>query len=290
MVMAACLLSPTVTDGFVGLHSQGYAFALLLVEIAVAIGVGTRIAPFALLGFLQGWLSFDYVFLVTFTPLAIELAMPAIEPGYQRRWNLALMRVVLAGGGFTVAHALHFLQVWAYWGSLDGALRDFAGAAAHRAGADMVSGPLGYLAQAAFNLRIYFYGLHPFSTALSFPASVYAADWTMFRFLGLSLGPWWLLVTLGLMIWNKLDPKSEAASIRMNWHVVSLTGMATTSLWFVVMVNHGVVHRHFLYRHLFLLFFLMALFAAVTARRLWTEADIPRWLARRNSVVSLPGS
>ncbi len=116
IVMGACLLTPTVTDGFVGLHSQGYAFALLLLEIGCAIGFGRSVAPFALLGFLQGWLSFDYVFLVTFAPLAIELAMPQIEPEYQRRWRLTLIRSVLAGSGFAAAHALHFVQVWAYLG------------------------------------------------------------------------------------------------------------------------------------------------------------------------------
>jgi hypothetical protein len=135
LVMGACALTPAVTDGFVGLHYQGYACALLMVEIGLAIGTGTAFLPFALLGFLQGWLSFDYVFLVTFAPLAIELAMPRIDPDYRSRWKLAMTRVALAGGGFAAAHGLHFLQIWAYLGSVDAALRELGGAAAHRAGA-----------------------------------------------------------------------------------------------------------------------------------------------------------
>jgi hypothetical protein len=284
MVMAACILTPTVTDGFVGLHAQGYAFALLLVEIGCAIGTGVRVAPFALLGFLQGWLSFDYVFLVALTPLAIELAMPRIEPEYQRRRRLACLRAILAGGGFGAAHALHFLQVWAYWGSFEAALRDFANAASYRAGSEMVHGPFGYLTQALVNLRLYFYGQHPFSIALSSPDSAAIPDWSMFRFFGLSLGPWWLLVTAGLMLWDRLSPERHIGTLRLSWHVVCLIGMVTTSLWFVVMVNHGAIHRHLLYRHLFLMFFLMVLFAA---RRIWAEAAASRRLLQCNRAVSL---
>jgi len=290
MVMGACMVTPTVVDGIVGLHSQGYAFALLLVEIALVIREKPSFVPFALLGFLQGWLSFDYVFLVTFTPLAIEFALPRIEPGYAPHWRKALIQTILAGGGFTAAHGLHLLQVWAYWGSLDAALRDLAGAAAHRAGAGMISGPFEYLYQAIFNLRLYVYGLHPFSTVLDFPDTVDPADYTMFRFLGLSLGPWWLLITVGLMIWDRISPGPDARALRMNWHVVCLTGLATISLWFVIMVNHGVVHRHFLYRHLFLMFFLMTLFVAVTARRVLCESETSRRLLHRNHAVSMPGS
>jgi hypothetical protein len=266
IVMAACILTPTVTDGFVGLHSQGYAFALLLVEIGISIGTGTIVAPLALLGFLQGWLSFDYVFLVAFTPLAIDLMMPQIEPGYQRRWRLAITRSLLAGGGFAAAHAFHFVQVWAYLGSLPAAVNDFTGAASFRAGAGMVHGPLGYLAQALTNLWLYYYGTHPFSIALTPPDPNHIADWAMFRFLGLSLGPWWLLITAGLIVWDRLNPEHRGDTLRFDWHLVCLTGMATTSLWFVMMVNHGAIHRHFLYRHLFLMFFFMVLFVACRLR------------------------
>ena len=62
LVMGACAVTPTVWDGFVGLHAQGYAGALLMIELALAIGRGAGLWPFALLGFLQGWLTFDYFF------------------------------------------------------------------------------------------------------------------------------------------------------------------------------------------------------------------------------------
>jgi hypothetical protein len=265
LIMGACAITPAVTNGFVGLHYQGYAFALLLVELGIAIGANARVAPFAVLGFLQGWLSFDYVFLVALTPVALELVLPKIDPPYQSRWHLALLRAGLAGGGFAAAHGLHFLQVWAYWGSLEATLRDFAGAAAHRAGTE--AGVSGYLHQALGNLKTYFYGVHPFNTSLSDPDLADLQDWSMFRFLGLSLGPWWLLITLALMIREYIGSAHDTRALRMDWHFVSVTGLVTSSLWLVTMVNHGGYHRHFLFRHLFFAFFVLALFCAHRLRR-----------------------
>jgi hypothetical protein len=289
-VIGACVFAPTTTDGFIGLHYQGYAAALLMVEIGIAIGANARLAPFAILGFLQGWLSFDYVFLVAVTPLALEVVLPRIDPEYQPRWRLTLLRCMLAGGGFAAAHGLHFLQVCAYWGSLDAAWRNFLGAAAYRAGVTPGDGSVGYFGQALSNVKLYYYSLHPFTLTGS-PDPDNVMDWAAFRFLGLSLGPWWLLITVWLMVWEKLSPgRDDIGSLRTNWHLVCLTGLVVTSLWFVVMVNHGMVHRHFLYRHLFLMFFVMILFTAATTRRLAIGANIPGRLFRRNQAVSLYGS
>ena len=261
LVAGACVFAPAVFDGFVGLHYQGYTLALLIVEIGIALGARALLAAFAVLGFLQGWLSFDYVFLVALVPLALELVLPRIDVGYEARWKMGWQRSVLAWAGFATAHALHFLQVWAYWGSLIATIRDFSGAAAHRAGAG--EGVIGYLTQAAGNLKTYFYGLHPFHMGLSLPPSGDLQDWSQFRFLGLSLGPWWLLVTVGMIVWERLGRGHDTRSMRMDWHFVCAVGLVTSSLWFVVMVNHGGFHRHFIYRHLFFAFFVMALFAAV---------------------------
>jgi hypothetical protein len=264
LVMGAIVFAPACTDGFTGLHYQGYALALLMIEIGIAIGERAMLAAFAILGFLQGWLSFDYFFLVTVTPLALELAMPRIDPEYKPRWKLAFTRGALAGIGFAAAHSVHFLQVWGYWGSLDAAMRDIGGAAAHRADA----GTTGYLRQALGNLKTYFYGLHPLHFGLSLPDGADIQEWSMFRFLGLSLGPWWLLATLAMIIWDHLDPDRYIGALRKDWHFVSAIGILTASLWLLTMVNHGGMHRHFLYRHLFVAFFMMTLFCAVRVYRL----------------------
>lgn len=280
MVMTACVMTPAVTDGFVGLHYQGYAFALLLVEIGAVIATGAAAVPFALLGFLQGWLSFDYIFLVALVPLALELAMPKFDPGYQRRWARALTRSVCAGVGFTFALALHFLQVSAYLGSVGAALHDFAGAAERRVGMGEIGGPLVYLYLEFSLLKLYFVGQHPLNLSLSLPDPKFPENWAMFRVLGLSLGPWWAAVTIALMLWDQFVAKPANRALRMDWYLVCAAGVVTSTLWLLVMPDHAGHHRHFLYRHLFFAFFVAVLFGATAARRAWIASAVPTRLSR----------
>jgi hypothetical protein len=273
LVMGACAVTPTVWDGFVGLSVQGYAAALLMIELALAIGGGSGLWAFALLGFFQGWLTFDYFFLVALTPLAVELAMPRIDPDYRPRWRLALTRTVLAGGGFAAAHGIHFVEVWAYWGSFAAALNDLRSAAAHRAGISLLDGSGQYWIAMLFNFNSYFVGAHPVSLSLAVPDQ---GEWGTFRFLGLSLGPWWFLVAAGLFIGHLMTRNRQLATILRGWSLVCGVGAGISSLWFVVMVNHGYIHRHFLYRHQFILFFLMILFLSVGAERWVKLIQTPR--------------
>jgi hypothetical protein len=274
LVAGALVLTPSVTTGFIGLHDQGYALALTMFEVGIAVGHRRRLVPFVILGFLQGWLTFDQIFLVTFIPLAIELVVASIEAGYRPRWNLAFRRVVLAGGGFAVAHALHFLQVWAYLGSFESAVRDLAGAAAYRSGSETTNGLMGYLSSVAWNLQLYFLGRPALDFESMIPDPADDGRWPMFRFCGMTLGPWWALVTAGLIAWSKLNPKGKADAVRRGWHSVFAIGLVTSSLWFLVMVNHGGYHERFIYRHLFFLYFVCVLFGAVTLCRERARAGI----------------
>lgn len=264
LVMAALAITPTVNNGFVCLHSQGYDFALLLFEIGIAIRSGTSVVPFAVLGFLQGWLSFDYVFLVSLTPLAIEAAMPRIDPGCQSRWKLAWRRVVLAGAGFACAHILHFAQVWAYWGDFTTAFNDIGTAALHRSGNETTSGLFGHAVMADQLMNNYYLGVHPLSLDVLHVDPDRSFQWLTFRFLGLSLGPWWLLITVTLAVRQFLIRAHNASELADGWLRVSLVGILTSSAWFMVMVNHGAMHQFYLYRHLFLAFFISVLFGSVT--------------------------
>jgi len=258
LMMGAFAVTPTVWDGFVGLSPHAYAPALLMIELAVVIGWAGGLWALAVLGFLQGWLTFDYFFLVALTPLAVELAMPWIDLDYRPRWRLALTRTLLASGGFTAAHCLHFVEVWAYWGSFVAALNDFKSAAVHRAGVAWLDEAQLYWAAILSNVISYFVGMHPVSLS---------PQWGTFRFAGVSLGPWWFLVTVSLLIGHFLTRSQQVSAILRGWSVVCGAGAGVSSIWFLVMVNHGHIHRHLLYRHQFVLLFLMILFLAVGAER-----------------------
>ena len=290
MVLGACAITPSVVETFTGLHYQGYALALLMLEIGIVMSPGSRVTWFAVLGFAQGWLSFDYVFLVTFVPLAFEFVLSRVDADYQPRWRLAAWRVALAGAGFVAAHMLHFAQVWAYWGSFDAAARDLAGAATHRSGSGLVHGPLEYLLFEIGLLKLYYLGLHPVNLSLSLPDPGAPENWSMFRFLGLALGPWWALVTVSMLIWDRVQPSEAFRAFRMDWHAICLTALLTSSAWFFVMLDHAGHHRHFLFRHLFFVFFCIALFAAVRLHQFVTKITLTDEPLPRHSVFPVSDS
>ena len=249
LVMLASASLPSFSDTNDFLHYDGYALALVLVEIGLVMGARAAFVPMALIGFAQGWLSFDYCFLITTIPLAYEIAIPKLSPGTQPRLPVAFWRCVAIGTGFTLAHSLHLLQVWAFFGSLRDALADLGGAAVHRSGADTMPS---MLVRGTLTVALawhYFVGQFPFGLLFSGPGEAVPT----FRFLGIELGAWWLLLTV--------------AAFSSRWLVVSLCGVVPSVLWFVVMYQHGFIHRMFIYRHLYFCFFLWALFVAVTLER-----------------------
>ncbi len=213
--------------------NYGYALALLLVEIGVAIGLNRLRWPFLVLGFLQGWLSFDQFFLVVLAPLAVELSLPVIEPGYAARWRLAVERCFLAGVGFAVAHLLHFVQVWAYYGSLSRAIADLKDAARFRAagGQDLENGWSGTVIS---NLNHHLFWGHPFDVAT-------------FSFLGLPLGAVWIVVALVFLTVAVLRMRSglDAVNLLGRWTLMGLIGIVPSCAWYVAMAAHAHFHYAF---------------------------------------------
>ena len=166
------------------------------------------------------------------------------------------------------------MEVWAYWGSFAAALNDFRSSAAHRAGIALFNEAGQYWIVMLFNFISYFVGMHPVSLSLAVPDfhlqgkwGPLQGEWGTFRFLGLSLGPWCVLVMVGLLIGRLVTQNRRLTTILKGWSIVCGAGAGVSSVWFIVMVNHGFIHRHILYRHQFILFFLMILFISVGAER-----------------------
>jgi hypothetical protein len=159
------------------------------------------------------------------------------------------------------------VQVWAYLGTFAAALNDFRNSAVHRAGIALFDEAGLYWIVMILNFFSYFVGMHPVSLSPAVPDLHLQQEWGTFRFLGLSLGPWWFLVTVGLLIGHLITQNRQLTTIVRGWSVVCGAGAGVSSVWFIVMVNHGYIHRHILYRHQFILFFLMILFLSVGAER-----------------------
>jgi hypothetical protein len=292
LTMLACAALGPFSDANSSIHQLGYSMALLLVEIGIVVGRNRLLLPFALLGFAQGWLSFDRVFQVALAPLAIELAMSLMPGGQQRRPRLALLRCGLAGGGFAFAHVLHFCEVWAYFGSFGQAFDNLHQAASFRAGVDQSWDPGGYLAGVIKLLIYYVVTPHPFSLLLSNPGLRHVENWDYFRFLGLTLGPWWSVVTFGLAVAARQRQRHgavDASVLLARWLAVSGLGLGTSMLWVVIMQNHGWTNMYYLYRHLFFWFFLSVLFLSVAADQRLAGLQYPRWLAALPHPSARPG-
>lgn len=126
------ILPPMYSNFMHGLHHQQYAFLMLQTQMSLAIHYLTKakrsyyLIFFLALGFMQGYMTFDYAFLASLFIIPLYIFFNA-------SFSTLVSIVLCSGIGFTLAHALHFYQVVNYFGDLQRALTDFAGSAAHRA-------------------------------------------------------------------------------------------------------------------------------------------------------------
>ena len=124
ILIAAPALTPMIWTFMNGLHFQGYASALWLVQFAVLLHAywirnklaAADVAVLALLGFGQGWLSFDFVFVVVLLALPLWLMRRAegVVLGRRSLWIAVLAPLA----GFALSHLMHLAQVIVYFGGV----------------------------------------------------------------------------------------------------------------------------------------------------------------------------
>ncbi len=111
-----------------------------------------------------------------------------------------------------LAHWLNFLEVCAYFGSLQAALADLGGAAAYRSGAAAAGGLGWHIGSALENVLLYFVGSYVVDVTAILPVPASDGRYPMYRFFGMDLGMWWVLVSVGLIVWNKDRPRPCAST------------------------------------------------------------------------------
>jgi hypothetical protein len=248
-LLAGCALAPMFGNMMHGLHYQGYALSLFLVELGILIrllgphAVERSAFPFAALwalGFLQGWLSFDYCFLVTFAPLPLAILWG--KPGRREVLRRTGLSILLLGFGFTLAHGLHFAQVAAYHGGVAPAVADLAGSAQVRAGTPALADRLLLVGQYA---TVHASSRQYFSWALPLALVWFVAFAIRNRgALAVSEPLRWSVA------WN-LSRGRVVSAVAVAW-CVSL-------LWVALMWEHALDHLHFVPRHYFLFYFVCLL-------------------------------
>ncbi len=267
-VIGGVAILPLTWNMMAGLCYQGYALSLLWAQLGIALRLFARsegelaqrraLGPAAWwmfgLGFLQGWLSFDYFFLVALSPLPIFAAFHAFGDRAARR-HLGMV-LLAATGGFAFAHGLHFLQVALYWGSLGEAWTDLMTSAVQRFDnsirnvARVSEEELNPLWLAWRYVSLYsshelFFGL-PFALCLGGAALLLIPRCKLPG--SSAAGPW---------IWRGGPSRLVPLALAL---VVSL-------LWVMVMRQHSAIHTHFIPRHLFLAWFVALLLLARAPQR-----------------------
>lgn len=254
VMAAACAAPPMVSAYMPGLHCQSYAFALLLLQIAVVLrlfwggrGFG-KWSVFALfmLGFLQGWLSFDPFFVMALLGLPLWLLRRA--EGVPPPVSWLLLTAVLPVVGFVLASALHVLQVAADLGGMQAALAELHRTAAERGGQAsperfaflrfVARASYLYLRETLKPTNLHFGPLMLLALAICVPIALR-------RKVAVSL-PGGLRVSVA---WP--GPLSVLPAL--------IAALFVSAVWMLFMPQHTVGNFHFTVRHFFLLYFCLVI-------------------------------
>jgi hypothetical protein len=261
VVSLAAFAVPLYSNMMLGLHYQGYALALLSIQLGGLLFLYGRHRPLAPrdlvlaggLGFVQGWLSFDYFFLVAFAGVPIAVLFSDLREAHARKQLLTL--VAVSAGGFAFAHALHFLQVVAYYGDFWAALDDLLSVARERADPSLATDirpPPAWASDPWMISSIFLFVLGKRET-----------------YFGFSIGYALLAAISGLALlqgvrlrlpWSGRQLR-VGTSARPAWAIVA--ALLVACAWISVMSGHAHSHPHFIPRHLFLAWLVLLLALAV---------------------------
>jgi hypothetical protein len=247
IVLAGVAIAVIATAGAIrlfshGLHQQGYVAVLLLMQLAFVLR-SLRLAnasqpaiaiTMVVFGFLQGWLSFDFFFLVVLG------AVPFLMHTRSLNRRTAAVFVLSPLVGFGAAQAVHFLQVAIHYGSLGQAATDLLGSALGRSagpyddftGAIPSAGALvlDYLMRFVLQPNVFF-------------------GWAM---------PLAIVALLLTLVWHDLRSTGLRAEA-LHAFITLIVAALISSLWVLIMRQHAVVHTHFVPRH-YLLLLIVALY------------------------------
>lgn len=253
VMVLGCATFPMLSNMTGHLHCHGYALSFLLIELAL-LTMGLANSQFGGqlwlpilggLGFIQGWISFDYAFIVIFAPAAVLTVF--LEGPRDRRIRLAALATTALGAGFTLSHLVHFGEVAVYYGSIAHAIDDFAASASYRGGAtgiDRLSLWRSYLTLLG--------GPNFFGPMAVLPIALLAVHLVAGR------GSMEITWPVPVRVLWEFEPR--------RYFVVLLAALMVCSIWIVLMPNHAAEHRFFLPRHFFLLYYVVLLTAIYRMR------------------------
>lgn len=245
------LLPPMYSNYMHGLHHQQYAFLMFQIQICLTVLYMTKsewrkwwvIGLFALLGFCQGYMTFDFAFLATLFVIPFYIFF---KDEHQVPFSTVIKVGLASGLSFTLAHVLHFYQVINYLGSYERAVHDFLSSANHRA---TNAGDVGNNPHAKYDPKM----IGPFTVMKDYLWRVSGRG----KYLAINLINFVWIVT-ALRFIRRIEWRKGSVmvfDIRNSDLIALLGSVIISSLWSIVMKQHAHIHgfiaRHYYFCYLF---------------------------------------
>jgi hypothetical protein len=255
LVLLFVAIVPMTSTHLHALHYEGYAQALFVTELAIItglffsdVGISARtLTAVGVIAFLQGCLTFDYVFVAP--GAAIPLMLLAKAHGRRVDKRAVALIVMAATLSYVAAHLLHFWQVIHFYGSFSAAWQDFSSRARYRfAGADDAPYAANMLAVLLAYGRLLWFSptnqhFGPLLVLLSGAASI---RWPLSRRGGRR---------------SQFALRGIAAAGAAGPALIVSYGVA--ALWLFAMPSHSLIHTHVIPRLFFLPYFVASLDVAL---------------------------
>jgi hypothetical protein len=268
LIALSIVVLPMVSLWLPTLHYEGYAFALILVQTSLLLKRLWGAAPYGgwfagalvLVGFVQGWLSWDHFFVVSLLALPWWILRRAEGKNPPLRWLFWM--TVAPAAGFTLAHALHFCMVAADLHSWQAAVGELHRTGAERGGMSGGRSRLGYTTEAIYiyirwcfrqNSNFMFGPFFALMLILATPVAVFAE--TKLALKAIKGGRSWQIT----LAW----PGSRSALPAL------VAALLVSSLWLFVMPQHAVGNSVLTIRHLATFYLCMTV---VVARSLGVQS------------------
>lgn len=221
------IITPMFTNTMHGLHQTTYCFYLNLFYLGslfLYIDGRVKLKQLAfisfIISFIQGWMTFDYFFLLAFTHIVILLLFNKLN-----KQNLIIL-LISNSGAFALAHGIHFLQVVNYHESITIAFNDIFHAAKHRASGEKVH----------FFDVLYSYFDYYLRRARNFNFKI----------------QYLFIIHIAFCVFYKFNNNSKQFKYTLKITAITLVAFIISSLWMLAMTQHAMVHTHFIPRHYFL--------------------------------------
>jgi hypothetical protein len=261
LIALALAALPMVSLWMCTLEFEGYALALLLIQTSVLLRRlwGTQqtggwfIAGLLLMGFVQGWLSWDHFFLVSL--LAIPWWLLRRAEGEAPQWRWLFWATAAPAAGYAFAHILHVWEVAAELGTWQAAIAELRRTGLERAGfSGEHTSRLAYTGRALylyarFCLKPTHLLFGPFLDLLlllALPAAVFSVT-------KLALTP---------HSWDRRWHIALAWPGRRSPLLALVAAFLVCALWPLALPQHAVGNAHYTARHFVVLYIVMAVVVA----------------------------